>query len=278
MKSQAAAVWHNQIHQESAREDVGSLLNIHKCLDIGAQNIRLSQSFCGKNSSHDQGVAEKPNTLYVVNGKVHCDTRIIQKNCSTVEYGQCGSYEPPGQVLCPDPTLENDNDTGTWLEATQNTIKNTKTLLEGMTNCSTVTIKTDQIRGIITKLPSRNNDNIILGITTTTIAILGDNTDSTAGMSLWVKISGEASEKAVRGNGSFLELSISGGPPGVPGFSLLNNKVVRIEMGAKIFNLSETIDIHFRNVDKKGNVASCMSWDGKGNVGIFTFTLTIIYE
>lgn len=35
-----------------------------------------------------------------------------------------------------------------------------------------------------------------------------------------------------------------------PSSSFLNNEMIGIEMGAEIFNLSHTIDIHYKKVDK----------------------------
>ncbi|KAI3367825.1 hypothetical protein L3Q82_026654, partial [Scortum barcoo] len=49
-----------------------------------------------------------------------------------------------------------------------------------------------------------------------------------------------------------------------PNSSFVGSMVVGIEMGAKISGLSPAVDIHFRNVNKSGKIASCRSWDGKG--------------
>lgn len=109
-----------------------------------------------------------------------------------------------------------------------------------MTNCSTLTFKTDNIRGIVARLPSRNDSDITFGFTTTKISvctsfkikqniqiwntgldnhpcsvikyffhlfqILEDNKDYPAEMSHWVKISREASEMALQQNSSFVGL------------------------------------------------------------------------
>ncbi|KAM6968550.1 adhesion G-protein coupled receptor G2 [Tautogolabrus adspersus] len=140
-----------------------------------------------------------------------------------------------------------------------------------MTNCGTAAIKKGEIRGIITKLPPKDQTSVNIGITSRNISILKDNVDSRAGLLLLVQVSKEATEMAVQKNGSFLGFFLIPGVfPNVTNSSFLNNEVVGIEMGAEISNLSQTIDIQFRNVDKKGNVASCRSWDGKGKDPIWT--------
>ncbi|XP_042609845.1 adhesion G-protein coupled receptor G1-like, partial [Cyprinus carpio] len=48
-------------------------------------------------------------------------------------------------------------------------------------------------------------------------------------------------------------------------YTVLNNEVYGITMRAKIYNLTENIDIFFTHNDKVGK-ASCSSWDGKGEL------------
>ncbi|KAF7656294.1 hypothetical protein LDENG_00043840, partial [Lucifuga dentata] len=51
--------------------------------------------------------------------------------------------------------------------------------------------------------------------------------------------------------------------------SVLGNEVLAIEMGARIFNLTNNISIRFRNVKEEG-FASCQSWNGKGSLPTWT--------
>ncbi|XP_060919036.1 adhesion G-protein coupled receptor G5-like [Labrus mixtus] len=224
----------------------GSLFNIHKCLNKGEKNIRFSKNdHRGRNS--------------------FCVTENYQGETNP------NTSKPPEQELCPDPSIECVTGTETNLEAALNIIKNISSVLEQMTNCRTGAIKKGEIRGIITKLPPKDPTSVNIGITSTNISIVEDNIDSSAGMLLLVQVSKEATEMAVKKNGSFLGfLLIPRVFQDVNSSSILNNEVVGIEMGAEISNLSQTIDIQFRNVDKKGKVASCRSWDGKGKDPIWT--------
>uniref|UniRef100_UPI0037E8F6E0 adhesion G-protein coupled receptor G5-like n=1 Tax=Semicossyphus pulcher TaxID=241346 RepID=UPI0037E8F6E0 len=228
-----------------------SLLHLHDCLDIGGENnIRFSKNrLCGKQYDEEAG-GEK---IY----KFTFD-----------ENQKCGPYKPPKPELCPDLPSERDNGTtGTTLETALNMIHKLFSLVEqfAASNCGTANIKRGEIRGMITKLPPKNQTNINFGVTASGISILGDETDSVTGLSRLMCIPKEASEMAVKRNGSFAALLLI---PQVyqddPSSSFLNHEAVGIEMGAEISNLSQTIDIQFGNVDKNGNIASCVSWNGKG--------------
>ncbi|CAN9502233.1 unnamed protein product [Ophioblennius macclurei] len=51
--------------------------------------------------------------------------------------------------------------------------------------------------------------------------------------------------------------------------SLLGNQVIGIEMGTRISNLTHPIKICFSQVEKKGNIFSCISWDGEGGAPVW---------
>uniref|UniRef100_A0A3Q3GNZ0 Adhesion G-protein coupled receptor G5-like n=1 Tax=Labrus bergylta TaxID=56723 RepID=A0A3Q3GNZ0_9LABR len=212
----------------------GSLFDFHMCLNKGVKNTRCSTSYPS------------------------CDEKKPNPNTS----------KP--QKLCPELSMGLVTGNETNVEAALNIIKTVSSVLDQMKECKTVAIKKGKIRGIITELP-KDPTSVNIGITSRNISIVEDNINSTAGMLLLVQVSKEATEMAVQKNGSFLAfLLIPGVFQDVNSSSFLNNEVVAIEMGAEISNLSQTIDIQFRNVDKKGKVASCRSWDGKGKDPIWT--------
>ncbi|XP_076605204.1 uncharacterized protein LOC143331923 [Chaetodon auriga] len=121
-----------------------------------------------------------------------------------------------------------------------------------MGNSTTADITIGNIKGTITKLSRTNPTSINVAITPSgDVNILKENTDLVTGFSRLVHIPKEASDMAIQRNGSFAAVLLF---PGMrqddPNSSFLNDEIVGIEMGTEIFNLSNTIDIHFKNVDK----------------------------
>ncbi|XP_074517458.1 adhesion G-protein coupled receptor G2-like [Sebastes fasciatus] len=144
-------------------------------------------------------------------------------------------------------------------------MNNLFSLLEELGNSSTAAITIGHIKGVITKLPAQNQTNINFGIKTSGDIKILEGNDSVTGFSRSVRIPTEAIVLAKQGNGSFAAaLLFPGMHPDDDNSFYLNNEIVGIEMGAEVSNLSHTIDIHYRSVDKNGSIASCRSWDGKG--------------
>uniref|UniRef100_UPI003AB0C1B4 adhesion G protein-coupled receptor G3-like n=1 Tax=Centroberyx gerrardi TaxID=166262 RepID=UPI003AB0C1B4 len=136
-------------------------------------------------------------------------------------------------------------------------------LVKQMGNATTVAISAGDVKGLIIKLPPKNQTDIIFGFSPSSDKI--SIVENMLAFSRSVHISKEASVRAVNRNGSFV------GVLQFPGISqdeensiVFNNEVLGIGMGIQIVNLSDTIDIHYRNVDKRGANVSCNSWDGKG--------------
>ncbi|XP_041810405.1 adhesion G-protein coupled receptor G2-like isoform X1 [Chelmon rostratus] len=150
-------------------------------------------------------------------------------------------------------------------------MSNLASMQKTMGNSTTAAIQIGDIKGVITKLSRTDQTNINTGITTNTdFNVLKEDTDLATDYSRVVHIPREAYNMAIQGKGSFAGvLLFQGIHQDDPSSSFLNNEMIGIEMGAEIFNLSHTIDIHYKKVDKKGNIASCRSWDGKGTVKMF---------
>ncbi|KAM6917354.1 adhesion G-protein coupled receptor G2-like [Lycodopsis pacificus] len=143
-------------------------------------------------------------------------------------------------------------------------MKNLSHLLEEMGNSNTATVTIGCIKGGITKLLP-NAPDINIGITGSGDVTISENIDDSVSVSRLVQIPPEASAMALKRNGSFAGVLLF---PGMhqddPNSYFLNDELLGIEMGTEISNLSQTIDIHYRSVDKNGRIASCRSWDGKG--------------
>ncbi|XP_078134155.1 adhesion G protein-coupled receptor G3-like isoform X2 [Sander vitreus] len=253
----------NQVFKPPSNTTSGFLLHIHQWLNTGNQNIRLSQnSFCEKIQPYDKDACK---------GLKETDYNLIISISSKSHH--CVPCKPPGKkpggaITLPPP--HSNNGTGISMEDAAKIMNNISLLLEGMVNESTATITIGNIKGVITKLPPKNQTDIIFGITTSVdINVLEDN-DSMTDFSRSVQIPSEASTMAVKRNSSFAAVLVF---PGIrqddPKSFFLNNEVMGIEMGTEISNLSHTIVIHYRNEDKNGNIASCRSWDGKGKKAIW---------
>ncbi|KAM7375693.1 hypothetical protein PAMP_005478 [Pampus punctatissimus] len=226
-------------------------LSLQNCLDgVNINDIRLSQNDCGKNPSYDEeackGVAETNNKLIVgPNGK------------------RCVSCKPPGKKLDIFISIPSDSNNNSRENAVK-IMNNLTALLKQLGNSSTAAIMIGDVKGAIYKLPVKDQTNISFGITQNGDIRILEESSSDSGFSRTVQIPKEASAKAVKHNGTFTGVLLF---PGIhqdnSNSYLFNSEMVGIEMGTEISNLSKTIDIHYTNVDKKGNVASCRSWDGK---------------
>ncbi|KAM4542046.1 adhesion G-protein coupled receptor G5-like isoform 2-T2 [Odontesthes bonariensis] len=231
-------------------------LNIHKCLDTGKKNIRLSQDgLCGKHSPYQEAACrglEGIKSQYVI---------MHESNES-----RCVSCEPPNidPVTFIIVNASDFNDTTSPEEAVK-VMNELSSLLDQMGNSNKATIKIGNVTGGIAKLPPQNQTSLNFGFTSRGDIIISEGKGIfMTNVTLLVNIPEEACKMAVKKNGSFTGvLLFPGWVQGDANNLFFNNEVLGIEMGAKISNLSQTIDIHYSNVNKRGNIASCRSWDGK---------------
>ncbi|KAK2826195.1 hypothetical protein Q5P01_020409 [Channa striata] len=228
----------------------GSILNFHNCLDKDVKNIRLTLH--GTSSGYDvnscTGSTENYFNLTIGSTGVTCMTP--EKQGSNLNYSIV--YNITGSVS---PTVAG------------NLMKNLSSLLG---NYTTAAITIGDIKGVITKLPKTHFTSINVGFTgSDDIKMLQDD-DSGPGFSYLVQIPAEASSMAVKGNGSVAGvLRFPVIHQDDPNSSFFNNKMMGIDMGAEISNLSQTINIQFTNVNKSGKIVSCVSWNGTGEKPIW---------
>ncbi|XP_016117648.1 adhesion G-protein coupled receptor G2-like [Sinocyclocheilus grahami] len=107
------------------------------------------------------------------------------------------------------------------------------------------------------------------------INVFDCQSDLKAGFPWFVKISSEAFNKSRwENNGKtfvgILPFKNMGNKNETQNYSVLNNEVYGVTMGANIYNLINTIDMSFKHNDKVGK-ASCVSWDGKGELNWTSF-------
>ncbi|XP_043999471.1 adhesion G-protein coupled receptor G2-like [Gambusia affinis] len=232
----------------------GFILNLHKCLKTGLKNIRLSKDgLCVQNLIREEeqcyGATE---TKYIV-GIEQC-TKFV-------------TCKLPGKKAEATITL-NVTDTSINTAAAANIMNNLGSTLSQMGNASTAEIKMGNVTGVIAKLPKQNHTVMNFGFTSGgNVNILKEN-DAVVDFSRSVYLPKEASKRAVENNGSFAGVLLF---PDIPQIdqnrSLFKNEMLGIEMGANIFNLSQTINVQFTNVYTTGFNATCVSWDGKNDNG-----------
>ncbi|XP_030574957.1 adhesion G-protein coupled receptor G2-like [Archocentrus centrarchus] len=143
-------------------------------------------------------------------------------------------------------------------------MENLRLIVEKMGNSSIAALKIGNITGLIAKLPKENQTNMNFAFTETgdVKKIVDKSSNSLTGSFRSISVPSEASEMAVKGNGSILGILLFPDMKLSDRRSYFNNEIMGIEMGAKVENLSQTINIQYGNVNKNGANASCMSWDG----------------
>ncbi|KAM4540347.1 adhesion G-protein coupled receptor G2-like [Fundulus diaphanus] len=148
-------------------------------------------------------------------------------------------------------------------------MKNMSSILELMGNASVAAIKMGNITGVISKLPQQNQTIMDFGFESSgDVQILKANNSVMTDIKQTIHFPKESSEVAVERNGTYAAVLLF---PEIERLnktsSFFNNEMLGIEMGAKISNLSETIDIHFSNVNTTEVNATCVSWDGTSKEG-----------
>ncbi|KAL3969057.1 serine/threonine-protein phosphatase 6 regulatory ankyrin repeat subunit A [Sarotherodon galilaeus] len=218
----------------------GFLCSIHRCLSESMKNMSMNMRL-SNGSFH-----EKLLTEYVVSDN---DTWNVSCN--------------------PEPSRNDEEDTiDLYINHTipnpVDVMKNLSFVLELMGKFSTARIKMGNVTGVIAKLSQKNQPNMNFAFTENAEVkiVKGEDSNFTGPFHL-MKIPEEASKMAVERNGSFLGILLFPQQHADDSSKYyLNSEIFGIEMGAKIQNLSQPIEIQYSNVDKKGANASCISWDG----------------
>ncbi|XP_029937740.1 adhesion G-protein coupled receptor G5-like [Myripristis murdjan] len=170
---------------------------------------------------------------------------------------------PPPPTLDLDPLTSKNESIDA--EKAADVMKNLSSLLEKMGNVSTAAVSMGKIKGLIHKLPTKNQTKIFFGISSQGVSMVERETDLNSVFSRSVYIPEEASAMAVKRNGSLVGVLVF---PNMTkdeeNSTVLNDEVVGIDMGASINNLLHTININYTGVNKSGVSVSCSSWNGKG--------------
>ncbi|XP_016525528.1 adhesion G-protein coupled receptor G5-like isoform X3 [Poecilia formosa] len=177
-------------------------------------------------------------------------------------------------IILPSMTLDNNpNFSSDELPQTEsaenaaNTMSKMSIIADLVRNTSTAIIKIGKTQGVFAKLTQQNEENKNFVFTSSgDVKILSESNNLATDYALSVHLPKEASEMAVKKNGSYIGILVF---PGIPKInatsSFFNDQILGIEMGVNISNLSETINIQFTNVNTTGLSVSCVSWDGRSN-------------
>ncbi|XP_026142491.1 adhesion G-protein coupled receptor G1-like [Carassius auratus] len=143
-------------------------------------------------------------------------------------------------------------------------------------NTSNVAIVMEDVIGLL-HIQDKNTEtkDICYSSKEDVINVFDCQSDLKAGFPWFVKISSEAFNKSRRENNGtafvgILQFKNMRNTNGTQNYSILNNVVYGVTMGANIHNLTNSIDMTFEHKDKVSN-ESCVSWDGKGELNWTTF-------
>ncbi|KAL0969173.1 hypothetical protein UPYG_G00223440 [Umbra pygmaea] len=190
------------------------------------------------------------------------DTFIISLNLTT-----CWTCLKPVQK--PDITIILHNFSGMIDSALASEALNNLSLVsKQLGNASTAAISMGDVKGIVQILNENNTKDINYGISPKEgIYIVSSNSGLNTNFNRTIRVSNESYNMALRQNGTFVGILV------FPSMSqdekksvVLNGEVIGINMGVDIANLTDTIDMKYENVDKKGFNVFCNSWNGEGKL------------
>ncbi|XP_049334265.1 adhesion G-protein coupled receptor G2 [Astyanax mexicanus] len=145
----------------------------------------------------------------------------------------------------------------------------TSDVLAQMGNKTTASVSLGEVQGIFVKPKDKNNPETASFVysSDTKLSIIQDKTQMDTYPTL-ISVPKEAFEKAKSQNISTVFTAVFR----IPSFTkdemnstVLKDEVYSIDMGAEIANLTNTINITFKSVDKKSATPRCFSWSGSGS-------------
>ncbi|KAM9571117.1 adhesion G-protein coupled receptor G2-like [Salvelinus alpinus] len=222
------------------------------------------ETFCGKNSTYDADACRnKTQDKFILKiteaGPISCLT------CDNpVKKPDINICLPSGQLESSSGVISAD--------LASEAMKNLSSLTKLMGNASTAAISMGKVKGFLSRLHKEDPKDINFGFSPDkNMSIVEDKNAMKKYFNRSVRVSKEAYDMALNKSGTFVGVLV------FPSMSqdekksiVLNGEVVGIEIGVHIANLTDTIDIEYRNVDKVGFNVFCNSWDGKGKLPNWT--------
>ncbi|XP_064847776.1 adhesion G-protein coupled receptor G6-like isoform X2 [Oncorhynchus masou masou] len=141
--------------------------------------------------------------------------------------------------------------------------------LVNMMNESSASVSMGSVTGVVVKPKEKTDiEEVSFGYSYNSGIKIVEDQKSLVGFSRSVSVTKEAFEKAYNlSNGSAFAgvFRFPNMSKDVYNSTVLYNEVVAIEMGCFIVNLTDKINLNFRNVHKGGAIPSCQSWNGEGS-------------
>uniref|UniRef100_A0A4W5PR51 Uncharacterized protein n=1 Tax=Hucho hucho TaxID=62062 RepID=A0A4W5PR51_9TELE len=222
------------------------------------------ETFCGKNSTYDADACRnKTPDIFIL--KIAAEGPISCLKCDNpVKKPDINLCVPSGQLESSSGVISAD--------LASEAMKNLSSLTELMGNASTAAISMGKVKGFLSRLHKEDPKDIYFGFSPDKdMSIVEDKYALKKYFNRSVRVSKEAYDMALNKSGTFVGVLV------FPSMSqdekksvVLNGEVVGIEIGAHIANLTDTIDIEYRNVDKVGFNVFCNSWNGKGKLPNWT--------
>ncbi|KAK6304364.1 hypothetical protein J4Q44_G00249500 [Coregonus suidteri] len=235
------------------------------CINGGNQTTLVKpETLCGKNSTYDADACRNktPDTFIL---KI---TAKVPNSCLTCDNPV---KKPDTNIVLPD--FQQESSSGVIsADLASEAMKNLSFLTERIGNFSTATISMGKVKGFLSRLHKEDPKDINFGFSPNkNLSIVEDRYALKKDFNQSVRVSKEAYDMALNKSGTFVGILV------FPSMSqdekksiVLNGEVVGIDMGVHIANLSDTIDIEYRNIDKVGFNVFCNSWNGKGKLPNWT--------
>ncbi|MEQ2198007.1 hypothetical protein XENOCAPTIV_006298 [Xenoophorus captivus] len=231
------------------RNSTEFILYLDNYLKPGGRNIRMSL---------DYPCSNQPDNAKTCQGAVKYMFEFGSKITSCVKIVTCEPSDLVGNQQQLNLTFQRSNKAITLQEAVD-IMNNFSFYQDQMGTFTTALMKIGDVSGAIVKLPQQNQHQTALnfGFASSGEVKILQETNVEKDLVLKIAVPGIAGKT----NDKYIGVLLF---PGMPKFRskrfFWNNKVLGIEMGA---NVSQTIDIHYSNVEMSNASASCMSWDGK---------------
>ncbi|KAL6485477.1 hypothetical protein MHYP_G00048690 [Metynnis hypsauchen] len=193
---------------------------------------------------------------------------IIEFTNQTSNCSKCGSPVQTPEVQITLPKVEFSGGNADKTDKSEVMKNLTSSVLEMMGNKTTASVTVGDVQGVFVKPkdPQKLEPASFIYSDKTNLSIIQDTTQ-TQNYPRIVSVPKEALEKAANQGKTALFTAVfrfPEFPEDEKNSAVLNNEVYSIDMGAEIANLTDTVNLTFRNVKKSGVTLRCHSWDGEG--------------
>ncbi|XP_045065993.1 adhesion G-protein coupled receptor G2-like isoform X1 [Coregonus clupeaformis] len=201
-------------------------------------------------------------------GAINQDKFIIDATAPKTLCFNCNEpFQDPVEQLYPTATFTTEKGVDIDGEKASKAMNDISSLVKDM-NESSASVFMGSVTGVIVKPKEKDIEEVSFGYSSSSSIKIVEDRGKLGAFSRSVSVTKEAFEKAFKlTNGSAFAgvFRFPNMSKDANNSTVLHNEVVAIEMGTIIANLTDHINLNFRNVQKGGAIPSCQSWDGKGS-------------